>query len=234
MWGGTITPVRHQHGKLEPDAKWWYAREKQILEIRWLLRNCHVRFVTEQSASLGRVLPSWCTRSVSCACLVTSEVFFKIKFIYFWGILIPQMYFLIIKWNIFRGDLSDISAKTATLLVTVDTMHGYSLSMMAHHRHPRPGYSLSTMTYPRHPRHGYSLSTMTYPRHPRPGHSLHTMTYPRHPRHGYSLSAMTYSRHQTTKYPTFPKHAVNIPFCMTTKHSNNHVFHQNFRQDSEQ
>ena len=47
---------------------------------------------------------------------MTSEVFFKIN--YFLDTLILLIYFLIIKIIIFRGDLSDISAKTATLLMT--------------------------------------------------------------------------------------------------------------------
>ena len=44
-----------------------------------------------------------------------SEVFFKIKLFYFW-ILWPNNFFLIMKINIFWGDLSGTSAKTATLL----------------------------------------------------------------------------------------------------------------------
>ena len=48
----------------------------------------------------------------------TSEVSFKIKSFIFFDTLILQIYFLIIKINIFRGDLSGISAKTATLTAT--------------------------------------------------------------------------------------------------------------------
>ena len=45
-----------------------------------------------------------------------SEVFFKIKFIHFLDTLILRIYILIIKINIFRGGLSDVSAETATLV----------------------------------------------------------------------------------------------------------------------
>ena len=48
---------------------------------------------------------------------VSSEVFSKIKFSYFSGTLTLQKYFLIMKRNDFRGELSDVSAKTATLQV---------------------------------------------------------------------------------------------------------------------
>ena len=44
-----------------------------------------------------------------------SEVFFQNLIIYFLDTLILYLIFLIIKINNFRGDLSDISAKTATL-----------------------------------------------------------------------------------------------------------------------
>ena len=44
-----------------------------------------------------------------------SEVFFRF-FVFVLETLILKIYFLIIKINIFRGDLSDISAKTATLV----------------------------------------------------------------------------------------------------------------------
>ena len=49
--------------------------------------------------------------------LVGSEVFFKIKFTHFSGTLTLQIYVFIIQINIFPGELSNISAKTATLLV---------------------------------------------------------------------------------------------------------------------
>ena len=50
--------------------------------------------------------------------LPTSEVFFKIKFVYFLVTLILEMHVLIIKINNFRADLSNILATTATLLPT--------------------------------------------------------------------------------------------------------------------
>ena len=52
---------------------------------------------------------------------LTSEVFFKIKLIYFW-ILDPVIIFFIIEITNFRGDLSNISAKTATLHLTVQLL----------------------------------------------------------------------------------------------------------------
>ena len=55
--------------------------------------------------------------------VVSSEVFFKIKSILFLDTLILQIYFLIIKINNFRGDVSDISAETATLVVRVLIEH---------------------------------------------------------------------------------------------------------------
>ena len=48
--------------------------------------------------------------------MATSVVFFKIILLYCWILLSDKYFFLIIKINIFRGDLSDISAKTATLV----------------------------------------------------------------------------------------------------------------------
>ena len=51
--------------------------------------------------------------------MLGSEAFFKIIIIIFIDTLILQIYFLIIKLNIFRGDLSSISAKTATLVLGV-------------------------------------------------------------------------------------------------------------------
>ena len=45
------------------------------------------------------------------------EAFFKNKFSFFWDALILKVYFLIVKIINFRVDLSDISAKTATLLI---------------------------------------------------------------------------------------------------------------------
>ena len=48
---------------------------------------------------------------------MNSEAFFKIKFSLFWDALILKVYFLIVKIINFRGDLSDISATTATLLM---------------------------------------------------------------------------------------------------------------------
>ena len=48
--------------------------------------------------------------------VIVSDVFFKIKLLFFSDTVIPSIYFLIVKMNIFRGDLSDISAKTATLV----------------------------------------------------------------------------------------------------------------------
>ena len=47
--------------------------------------------------------------------------FFKIKFIQFLDTVILYIYFLIIKINIYRGDLSDISAKMATLAASPST-----------------------------------------------------------------------------------------------------------------
>ena len=67
-------------------------------------------------------LPSgwYCVCPSSCSVCMThvrvSEVFFKIKIYYFLDTLILLIFFLIIKIIIFRGDLSDISAKTATLV----------------------------------------------------------------------------------------------------------------------
>ena len=46
----------------------------------------------------------------------SSEVFFKIKLNYFMDTLTQQIIFLILKINIFWGDLSGISATTATLV----------------------------------------------------------------------------------------------------------------------
>ena len=48
-----------------------------------------------------------------------SEVFFKIKLIDFWILWSDKTYFLIVKINNFRGDLSSISAKKATLVSEV-------------------------------------------------------------------------------------------------------------------
>ena len=50
--------------------------------------------------------------------LMSSEVFFKIKFIYFSGTLNLQIYILII-FEKKRGELSDISSQMATLLMSV-------------------------------------------------------------------------------------------------------------------
>ena len=50
-------------------------------------------------------------------CLLCSEFFFRIKIFYFWILWSCKYIFLIIKINIFQGDLSDISANTATLLL---------------------------------------------------------------------------------------------------------------------
>ena len=49
--------------------------------------------------------------------LVTSEVFFRIKLSSFFDALMRLTYFLGIELNNFQGDLSGVSAKTATLLV---------------------------------------------------------------------------------------------------------------------
>ena len=49
--------------------------------------------------------------------IIGSAVVFKIKCIYFLDTLILKIIFLITKLNNFRGDLSDISAKTATLII---------------------------------------------------------------------------------------------------------------------
>ena len=63
-------------------------------------------------------------RTISCKCSrpllqgsiqASVEVFFKIKLFYFLDALTQQILFLTIKMNIFCGDLSGISAKTATL-----------------------------------------------------------------------------------------------------------------------
>ena len=59
-----------------------------------------------------------------------SEVFFKILIILFLDTLSQQIFFLIIKINNFWGDLSGISAKTATLFLmylftTVPHPHGH-------------------------------------------------------------------------------------------------------------
>ena len=51
----------------------------------------------------------------------STEVFFKIKFTQFLDTLILYVYFLIIKIKKIRGDLSDISAKMATLAVSPST-----------------------------------------------------------------------------------------------------------------
>ena len=51
----------------------------------------------------------------------STEVVFQIKFIKFLDTFILYVYFLIIKRNIFRGDLSDTSAKMATLAVRPST-----------------------------------------------------------------------------------------------------------------
>ena len=53
------------------------------------------------------------------ACTTASEVFFKIQIYIFLNTLTLQIYFLILKINTFRGDLSDVSAKTATLTTTL-------------------------------------------------------------------------------------------------------------------
>ena len=44
------------------------------------------------------------------------KFFFEIKWNVYLDTLIRETYFLLIKFNVFRGDLSDISAKTATLV----------------------------------------------------------------------------------------------------------------------
>ena len=49
--------------------------------------------------------------------VMNRDVFFKIKLKIFLDTLIVKKYFFIIKINNFRGDLSDISAKTATLVM---------------------------------------------------------------------------------------------------------------------
>ena len=48
--------------------------------------------------------------------MATSEAFFKIKLNCFLDTLILKIYFLIIKINNFRGDLSGISAKKSSLV----------------------------------------------------------------------------------------------------------------------
>ena len=64
---------------------------------------------------------------------VTSEVFFKIKFIRFW-VLPSCNFFFIMKINIFRGELSDISAKTATLHVTRALLCDQQVGVLCHAR----------------------------------------------------------------------------------------------------
>ena len=54
----------------------------------------------------------------STSSVLTSEVFFKIYIILFLDTMTQQIFFLMIKINIFWGDLSGISAKTATLVLT--------------------------------------------------------------------------------------------------------------------
>ena len=61
---------------------------------------------------------------------LTSEVFFKIKLLFF-GYFNPVNFFLIIKICNFRGYLSDISAKTATLSLTSATKGMMPASAMA-------------------------------------------------------------------------------------------------------
>ena len=62
----------------------------------------------------GGLEPQWLRKSHRWALL--SEVFFQIKYFIFWILWSYKYIFLIIKINNFRGDLSDISAKTATLV----------------------------------------------------------------------------------------------------------------------
>ena len=72
-----------------------------------------------------------CSFKLNALQMRTSEVFFKIKLFYFW-ILWPNKHFLIIKINNFWGDLSSISAKTATLMWTLPwfgAVQGYALVM---------------------------------------------------------------------------------------------------------
>ena len=49
---------------------------------------------------------------------ISNDAFFKIKVFFLGDILILKIIFLIVKINIFWGDLSDISAKTATLKIS--------------------------------------------------------------------------------------------------------------------
>ena len=68
-------------------------------------------YTNATSASIQSVA-MYCDRP----CLTIIDVFFNSKLTDFLDTLILQLYFLIIKINNFRGDLSNISAKTATLL----------------------------------------------------------------------------------------------------------------------
>ena len=56
--------------------------------------------------------------------MTSSEVLFKIKLMGFFGTLMLQIHFLRIKINNFRGDLSDVSAKTATLMTSTSWGQG--------------------------------------------------------------------------------------------------------------
>ena len=82
-----------------------------------------VRILPEAEISLSLKAMSICPESIWASVywlngIWTSEVFFKIKFLYFSGTLTLQIYFLIIQINDFRGEVSDVSAKTATLIRT--------------------------------------------------------------------------------------------------------------------
>ena len=77
-------------------------------------RNCKNPPANNYGASHRPFFTSWCVRCAAQYRHGAVKFFIKIKSFVFWILWSYKCIFLIIEVNIFRGDLSDISAETAT------------------------------------------------------------------------------------------------------------------------
>ena len=122
---GTDVSVNWQMGKDEFDEYMLYVLVTKRMHA-WKRTMTHV-LNPEQQVGPTNVRPPHCSYrpalllplhvSESSPRVCTSKVFFKIELFYSW-FLWPNNFFYIIKINKFWGDLSGISAKTATLVCT--------------------------------------------------------------------------------------------------------------------
>ena len=97
-----LTPARTEYFRSEIDWVCEFTNHKKKHKtVAWRPWSSYYFIIGHDAASIG-----------------TSEAFFKTKLLFFFGYLILSIYLLTIKINIFRGDLSSISAKTATLIGT--------------------------------------------------------------------------------------------------------------------